>query len=170
MGEALGSILRGTAGLTVAAGVAVVLAATRGRIPSDSARLDAVCRVALLATLCQAAHFGEELLTGFSRRFPEQLGLAPWPLSFFVPFNLLWLVVWVLSSRRPLVRSRPALAALWFLGIAGLANGVAHPLLAARTGGYFPGLVTSPLVGAAGVVLLWQLARATRRPARGEVA
>jgi hypothetical protein len=50
---------------------------------------------------------------------------------------------------------------LWFLGIACALNGLAHPLLALRSGGYFPGLITSPLVGVAGVLLLWRTLRVT---------
>ena len=35
-----------------------------------------------------------------------------------------------------------------FLAIGMVLNGIVHPLLSVRAGGYFPGLVTSPLVGA----------------------
>jgi hypothetical protein len=40
-------------------------------------------------------------------------------------------------------------------------NGVAHPLLSVATGGYFPGLFTSPVVGGIGLVLLSRLWKAT---------
>ena len=44
-------------------------------------------------------------------------------------------------------------------------NGLAHPLLAARTGGYFPGLFSSPLVGVVvGVLLLRRLFLVTGEP------
>jgi len=56
---------------------------------------------------------------------------------------------------------RAALFPLWFLAIASLANGVAHPLLSVQAGRYFPGLFTSPLVGVAGLALLRQMALAT---------
>ncbi|MCP5090226.1 MAG: hypothetical protein GY949_04810, partial [Gammaproteobacteria bacterium] len=52
--------------------------------------------------------------------------------------------------------------AAWFLAIAGMLNGVAHPLLAIAAGGYFPGLITSPFIGAAGVWLWLGLRKATR--------
>ena len=57
-----------------------------------------------------------------------------------------------------LTRSRRREAVLfpaWFLAIASVANGIAHPALALATGSYFPGLWTSPLM-AAGGVLLWR--------------
>jgi hypothetical protein len=162
MGDELRSILLGTAGLSAAALVAVLITLTRGLPASEPAALQGAARVAGLAVTAQSVHFVEELATGFHRRFPEQLGLAPWPLSFFVTFNVFWLVVWTLSCRG-LVRGRQAaLAALWFLGIAGLANGVAHVLLSLRTGGYFPGLVSSPFVFGLGLLLVRRLAAATR--------
>ncbi|MBI2569230.1 MAG: hypothetical protein HYV63_19595 [Candidatus Schekmanbacteria bacterium] len=40
-------------------------------------------------------------------------------------------------------------------------NGIGHPLFAVASGGYFPGLITSPLIGVAGVVLWGRLLRAT---------
>jgi hypothetical protein len=58
------------------------------------------------------------------------------------------------------MRRRAALFPLWFLAIGGVANGLAHPSFSLRTGGYFPGLVTSPLVGFASLLLLRRLARA----------
>lgn len=86
----------------------------------------------------------------------------PWSPSFFVSFNVFWLVVWALSIRG-LSAGRPApLAALWLFGIAALANGVADPLLSARHAGDFPGLITSPPLGVAGFFPLRRLASVTR--------
>lgn len=70
---------------------------------------------------------------------------------------LAWLAIWSLSAWGLAVRRRAAPFPLWFLGIAGLANGVAHPALSVLSGGYFPGLVTSPVFGLAGVLLLRRL-------------
>jgi hypothetical protein len=164
VGEELRSILLGTAGVSAAGVVALFLTATR-RLDSSRAGLHAVIRVATIAVLVQSAHFVEELATGFHHRFPEQLGLTPWSSSFFISFNLFWLAVWVLSCRGQAAGHRAALAALWFLAIAGLVNGVAHPLLSARVGSYFPGLLTSPILGVVGFLLLRRLASVTRGPA-----
>ena len=164
MAAELRSILLGTAGLSVAAMVAVAITVFRGPIEASRPALQAAARVAVVAILIQAFHFAEELVTGFYERFPEQLGLVPWSASFFISFNLFWLGVWAFSQWGLLARRLPAVAALWFLGIAGVVNGVAHPLLSARVGGYFPGLITSPFIGLAGVSLLRQLARVSRRP------
>ena len=46
-------------------------------------------------------------------------------------------------------------------GVASVANGLLHPLLALNAGGYFPGLATSPLVAVVGGLLLARLSRVT---------
>jgi hypothetical protein len=114
------------------------------------------------AVVAQAAHFTEEVLTGFHERFPALFGLPPIPLSFFLTFNLVWLVIWVASVSGLRAGSFAALFAAWFLAIAAVLNGIAHPLLAVAANGYFPGLATSPYIGLAGVWLWMQLRTATR--------
>jgi len=160
--EELRSILLGTAGLSAAALAAILLTLTRGGISSSGAELRASVRLAAIAVLLQAAHFAEEVATGFPELFPEQLGLTPWSRGFFVSFNLFWLIVWGFGVLGLAARRRPALAALWFLAIAGFVNGLAHPVLSARVGGYFPGLITSPFLGVVGLLLLRRLALLTR--------
>ena len=118
----------------------------------------------LLATVVQAVHFGEELATGFHEQFPALLGLPPMPLSFFVALNLAWIVIWIAAV--PGVQSGKPVAffAAWFLALAGMLNAIAHPLLALATDGYFPGLVTSPFIGAAALWLWSKLQSAVLRP------
>ena len=94
-------------------------------------------------------------------RFPAVFGLAPLSLPLFVSFNLACLGIWALSAWGLARRRQVALFPLWFLGIASVANGLAHPLLALNGGGYFPGLATSPLVAAVGALLLARLSRVT---------
>ncbi len=155
------SILVGTAGLSIAAVAALLLTLARGEVTASDSELRSAVRLAFLTTLVQAGHFVEELATGFHRLFPELLGLSPWSLRFFVSFNLVWIAAWMLSLWGLGARRRIALFPLWFLGIAGLANGLAHPALSLRTGGYFPGLISSPAVGILGVLLLRRLGRIT---------
>jgi hypothetical protein len=114
-----------------------------------------------VTTLLQAGHFSEELATGFHRRFPELLGLPPMSVKLFATFNIVWLVIWILSIPGIRARMRVALFPAWFLGIASVMNGVAHPLLSLASSGYFPGLFTSPLVGISGVFLVSTLRRFT---------
>jgi hypothetical protein len=157
MDEPLRSILTGSAGLDVAAVGALVLTARRRprAAPPDFVRLGWI-------TLgIQGLHFVEELFTGFETRFPVLLGLAPWPETFFVSFNLAWIVIWA-GALLTAGRVRVALFPLWFLAIAAMANGIFHPLAAAAVGGYFPGLLTAPLLGLAGVPLFARLMRCTQ--------
>lgn len=157
----LRSILVGTAGLSVLAGIAGCLAFSRSPLTASSARRRALALAAAAAIVAQCAHAAEELGAGFPRRFPAILGLAPWPNEFFILFNLFWIVVWALSCRAAIAGWRAALFPLWFLALASMANAVAHPLLSARAGAYFPGLFTSPLVGIMGILLARQLLLAT---------
>lgn len=133
---------------------------TLGRSSPVEAVTDRVVASTFLgvATVVQGAHFAEEWATGFHVRFPALIGLDPMPLSFFVTFNLVWLAIWIISIPFLQVGRTPAFFAAWFLAIAGMLNGVAHPMMAISSDGYFPGLITSPVVGIAGV-LLWQRLR-----------
>jgi hypothetical protein len=159
----LQSVLLGTAGLTAAAGIALILAISRGAIDQDEARIRAAVRAATAAVLIHSSHFAEEFATGFHERFPEMLGLSSWSPGLFVSFNVFWIATWAVSIRGLAARRRIALWPLWFLGIASGLNGLAHPLLALRFGGYFPGLVTSTLSGVAGVLLFRRLLLATAK-------
>lgn len=114
-----------------------------------------------LATAVQCAHFAEEWATDFHVRFPALFGLEPMPLVVFVVFNLTWIAIWIASI--PLLRSarKPGFFAAWFLAIAGMLNGIAHPLMALASSGYFPGLVSSPFIGLVSIYLWWRLQGAT---------
>ncbi|MDJ0759263.1 MAG: HXXEE domain-containing protein [Woeseiaceae bacterium] len=119
-----------------------------------------------IATAIQSVHFAEEWVTGFHIRFPALLGLDPMPMSFFVAFNLVWIGFWIASVPSLRIGRRLAFFAAWFLAIAGVLNGVAHPMMAIASGGYFPGLITSPFIGIAGVILWQRLHRATSMTTR----
>jgi len=138
------------------------LAISRAVIAADERARKAAAVMLLAGTLVQSAHFAEEATTGFHTAFPALFGLPPIGFPVFVGFNLVWLILWLASVPGVFAGHRAALFAAWFLAIAGMLNGVAHPLLAAAAGGYFPGLATSPLIGIAGLLLWQRLHRATR--------
>ncbi len=148
--------------LGLAAFAALLLVLRRRSPPENVTERLAAARALALAVGVQSVHFAEEAATGLHERLGALLGLPGIPLSVFVAFNLMWLGIWVASV--PGVRSARAAAffAAWFLAIAGMFNGIAHPLLAIAAGGYFPGLVSSPFIGIASVWLWLQLRRATR--------
>jgi hypothetical protein len=156
------SVLPSLVVLGLAALAALFLARTRRSPPERAAERNAAARALVVTLGIQAIHFAEEAATGFPYRLGARLGLPSMSFSFFVVFNLVWLGIWLASV--PGLRSARVAAffAAWFLAIAGIANGVAHPLLAVTAGGYFPGLVTSPLAGLAGLWLYVRLGRATR--------
>lgn len=64
MNEELRSVLAGTAGLSAAAAIALLLTLARGGISADRSRLQTARRSAAVAVLAQAAHFAEEWATG----------------------------------------------------------------------------------------------------------
>ena len=151
--------------LGIVAIIAVRLTQVRSSPVSATTERVAASTVFGIAIAAQGAHFAEEWSTGFHVRFPALMGFDPMPLSFFVTFNLAWIAIWI--GCLPLLRhgSKFAFFAAWFLAIAAMLNGIAHPMMALASGGYFPGLVTSPLIGIAGVCLWRRLQRATSRSA-----
>ena len=127
--------------------------------------VDRTTRLAfLLLILAQAAHSIEEYafrlydllapahfladLFGFDRR----LGFALFNIAI-VLFGL-----WCWFARvRPQRRSARGLA--WFWALLELGNGLGHVGLALLAGGYFPGLITAPLLLATGGWLALRLVR-----------
>jgi len=162
MNENLRSVLTGTAGLSAAAVVALLLTIVRRPVDSDLAGRERTARLFLIGLAAQCLHFMEEFVTRFQDRFPALLGLPAWPENFFVAFNLLWLTVWILSAIGLQRGYRAALFPAWFFAIAAIANGIAHPLLALVDRGYFPGLISSPVLGVLGVLLWRRLLALTR--------
>ena len=148
--------------LGLAALAALLLAQSRRSPPENTEERLAASRVLALTVGIQAIHFAEEAATGFRERLGDLLGLPGMSFTFFVVFNLTWLGIWVASV--PGLRSARAVAffAAWFLAIAGMFNGIAHPLLAIAAGEYFPGLVSSPFIAGASIWLWLQLRSATR--------
>lgn len=162
MNETFASILPSVVALSVLAGIAVATTAAGGDLLADGVAVQAARRIAFLATVVQGVHFMEEAATGFNVRLPALFGLQPMPMTFFIAFNVVWLAIW-LGSVWVLPRGYAfARFALWFLAIASIANAVIHPLLSIITAGYFPGLVTSPVVGIVGYFLLRRLSQITK--------
>lgn len=155
------SILPSAVVLGAAGVMALTLTLTRGWADQGRTRTPGAVPIVLITILFQATHFVEELSAGLHERLPALFDLPPMPLQFFVWFNIAWLAIWCLSAWGLAARLRPALFPLWFLGIGCIVNGVAHPSLSILAGGYFPGLVTSPIVGVAGVFLLRRLVLVT---------
>jgi hypothetical protein len=155
----------GTAGLSLAAVVALLLTVLRPLQAADFVGRERAARFFLIGLAVQGLHFMEESVTGFRYRFPELFDLAAWPENFFVAFNLIWMSIWILAALGLQRGYRIALFPVWFFAIAAVANGIAHPVLAVVVHGYFPGLLTSPVLGVLGVLLGLRLHELTRRSA-----
>ena len=160
------SIVPSVVVLGLVAVVAVRLSQNRSSPMEAAKERNAASTLLGIATAIQSVHFAEEWVTGFHIRFPALLGLDPMPMSFFVAFNLVWIGFWIASVPSLRIGRGSAFFAAWFLAIAGVLNGVAHPMMAIASGGYFPGLITSPFIGIAGVILWQRLHRATSMTTR----
>jgi hypothetical protein len=165
MNENIRNALIGTAGLSAGAVLALLLTILRKPVGDDPVGRERIARLFLIGLAAQCLHFMEEFVTRFNDRFPALLGLPAWSENFFVVFNLIWLSVWTLSAIGLQKGYRFALFPVWFFAIAAIANGIAHPLLALVARGYFPGLITSPVLGVLGLLLVPRLQALTRSPA-----
>ena len=161
MNETAASFLIATVPLWVL--VLVALGLTLGRkVRSEAwAGRKAGQRLFFVGIGLQCLHATEEYATGFPERYPKLLGLTPWPGALFVSFNLAWIAFWVLAATGLPSGRRITFFPAWFFALGMVMNLVAHPALALLVGGYFPGLVTSPAVGVAGVLLLRRLVAST---------
>lgn len=165
MEESLRSVLVGLTPIYVMLIGAGMLAAFRRPPVLSGEDSDRIVRPFLVGVAWQCVHFTEEFATGLHVELPALFNLSPWSKSFFVAFNLAWIAIWILSSLG--VRRNVGLAyfPVWFFGVAMLANGLLHPLISLYVGGYFPGLMTSPVAGLIGLVVVVRLFSVTTRRA-----
>jgi hypothetical protein len=157
------SLLPSVIVLGTAAVVATYLTQSRPSPPENAAERAGAARVFVLALALMVVHVVEEATTGLPARFPAIFGLPPVSLSAFLTINVSFIAICI-ASIPGLRAGRPgAFWVAWFLALAGYINLVGHPLMALVEGSvYFPGLVSSPFVGAAGIWLWRRLDRATR--------
>lgn len=144
-------------GILALVALKIALSARRRPIVASARRPAAIGFVCAIAV--QTLHFAEEAATGFHVRFPALFGLEPMTFYGFFAFNLGWIVLWIASVPGLGFGRTGARFTAWFLCLTALANGLAHPAFALIERGYFPGLLTSPLLGLAGYVLYRRLQR-----------
>jgi hypothetical protein len=161
MSESVRSMILGPSVLYGVAAVALVLTIVRRPAKDSAEAIDGIIRLYLVGIAFQCLHFTEEYVTRFYVRAPEFLGFVAWPSEFFVIFNLTWIALWVLAAVGIKRGMRAAFFPVWFFAIGMIGNAVWHPLLCLATGGYFPGLFTSPFAGVIGVILLSRLWKLT---------
>jgi len=157
MNDDVQSLLLAPAGLYLLLFVALILTLARPSRPIAMDHRIQFVGLFLLGIACQCAHFTEEFATGFHQLFPLLFGLPPISGELFVGFNVFWLGIWAISAFGVLQGFRLALFPIWFFALAMCLNGIAHPLLSLWVQGYFPGLISSPLVGLVGLVIIRKL-------------
>ena len=161
MSENVRSMFLGPSVLWVVAIVALVLTMVRKPAKSSAEEMDRMLGLYLIGIAFQCLHFTEEFATGFYVRLPEFLGFVRWSSEFFVVLNLAWIAIWLVAAVGLKHGMRAAFFPVWFFAIGMVANAIGHPLLCFATGGYFPGLLTSPFVGIIGAILLSRLWKLT---------
>ena len=167
MSENVRSMLLTPAGLYFLLIVALILSLVRSPRHVEVEVRTRLVEVFLIGIVCQCAHMTEEFVTGFHVLFPSLFDLAPLSGELFVGFNVFWLGVWVLAAYGVLHGYRVAYFPVWFFGLAMCFNGIAHPLLSIMSAGYFPGLITSPIVGVLGILVIRKLFQITERKPEG---
>ncbi len=127
--------------------------------------MDRRTRAAFLTLIViQAAHSIEEYAFSLWEVWP----IARWasgllsddlPTGFAI-LNGSFIVFGVWSYLGPVRSGSPSASTLAWIWVAvGLLNGVGHPAMAVNAGGYFPGLVTAPLLLLGAIVLAALLLR-----------
>ena len=98
----------------------------------------------LLVLSIQFLHFAEEYLTGFNIKLPGLMDQDPYPMDFWVVFNMVAYFVFVLGAIIIFRRiSQLMIVPLFFVLAAVILNAIGHVILAIYIGGYFPGLYTA---------------------------
>ena len=120
-----------------------------------------VLPVYLIALAIQFLHFTEEYVYGFHYRVTELMeGMPPFNANMFVAFNMIAYCLFLLAGVGMYKGLKFPMIIVWFFTCAAtIGNGVLHPLLALRVGGYFPGLFTSLaylIVGPMLFLRLWE--------------
>jgi len=112
-----------------------------------------------IGIVVQILHFFEEYSTGFQTRFPVFFGYQ-WSDNLYVAFNSIWLFLFFLATWGVYKKVRLAYIIVWFFAlIAGIGNGLFHPVVSIFQGGYFPGLITSPFLLVIGILLVRELTK-----------
>lgn len=109
----------------------------------------------LLALGIQFLHFTEEYLTGFTEVVPELLGQQPYPVDYWLVFNMIAYTVFIAGGIILFKHIRPLMIIpLFFILVGVVLNSAAHIFLALYVGGYFSGLYTALAYVVIGPVLL----------------
>jgi hypothetical protein len=109
--------------------------------------------------LIQLAHFMEEYYTGFYKDLPLIFNQNPWTGSQFLQFNIIWLIIFLLTAIASFKNIRLSFLVVWFfILIGGVGNGIMHIGLSLSRKEYFPGTVTAFLLFFIGLIMIKNIA------------
>lgn len=129
----------------------------------ESNNSDTILPLYLLAIALQLIHFTEEYLTGFTTKLPKILGGEPYPVDYWLTFNMIAYAIFILGGIALFKKMKEwMIIPVFFILIGVLFNGVAHLLLAVYVGGYFPGLFTALIYLVLGPLLLLKINEITK--------
>ena len=121
---------------------------------------DKLLTLYLLALAIQLIHFTEEYLTGFTTALPKLLGSVPYPVDYWLTFNMVAYALFILGGIVLYKRIKEyMIIPLFFILFGVLFNGIAHVLLSIYVKGYFPGLYTALIYLVLGPVMLLRINR-----------
>lgn len=117
----------------------------------------------LVALGIQFLHFAEEYVTRFTIVVPELLGQQPYPLDYWVVFNMIAYFVFILGGIILLKKHKELMIIpLFFILVGVLLNSMGHILLSLYVGAYFSGLYSALLYVVIGPLLIKRLFEETQ--------
>jgi len=121
-------------------------------------RSDELLPLYLVAVGVQMIHFAEEYLTGFTTALPALIGAKPYPLGYWLAFNMVAYFIFILGGIVIFQKMKELMMIPIFFILAGVVlNGIGHVLLSLYVGGYFPGLYTALIYLVLGPLLMKKL-------------
>jgi hypothetical protein len=115
--------------------------------------MDTIALTILLLIAILLVHLGEEIKTGFRRRFP----LGEMPLPLFIGANIIVYVFCFTTLFLSAQGSELAIPLAWIFAVGMFANGAGHMGMMALRRRYFPGGLTAFLLLAVAAYLIVQL-------------
>jgi len=124
----------------------------------------------LLALGIQFIHFTEEYLTDFTSEIPKLFDQEPYPMDYWIVFNMIAYFVFILGGIILFKRKKEfMIIPLFFILVGVVFNSIAHILLSIYAGGYFPGLYTAIIYAVLGPVLMKKIFDETRTNWKGVI-
>ncbi len=126
-------------------------------------RSDQLLPLYLVALGIQFLHFSEEYCTGFVTETPILLDHDPYPLDYWILFNMVAYAVFVIGALALLKKSKSfMIIPLFFVVVGVLFNGIVHVMISIFLGRYFPGLYTALIYLIIGPLLVIKLAHVSK--------